>query len=182
MRQFLATTSWLGVILGVTLVLSTSACASGGGQEGIASSPAASTKSAAPEDAASSPAPEAAKAPQESDAAACGDAEFVDAARAPESFSDLDIPFYVCSHEMAAVTADDPLFVGEYVTNHEMIIVEMAVTKQFDQSDWEVIERSVEGDNAISKAQKPGYFLVVAIGPSRLAETDTSVHYTLRTQ
>ena len=46
----------------------------------------------------------------------------------------------------------DPLFVGEYDTDHEMIIVEMEIVNQFDASDWIVTERTVEGDNAITHA------------------------------
>lgn len=172
-----ATASGLGLILGVVLVLSTAACASVSGPESTPSS------SATPTDAAASTAPEnAVEVPDGNDPAACDDEEFTGAAMAPSQLADLGVPFYSCTHEETAVTGTDPLFVGEYVTNHELIIVEMAIADQFDASDWEVTDRSVEGDNAVTHAQKPGYSLVVAIGPTRMAPTDSSIHYTLRTQ
>lgn len=121
-------------------------------------------------------------AERESDAAACDDADFSEPATIPQQLDDLDVPFYECVHEMVAIEDNDPLFVGEYDTSHESIIIEMSITNQFDASDWEVSEVTVEGDNAVTHAQKPGYSLVVAIGPSRSPEATSSLHYTLRTQ
>lgn len=177
MRRSSVAASWLSVIFGAVLVLSTAACASGSVPDTALSDSSASTDAAASTD------PETAtETPDDNDAAVCSDSEFVDAAPIPTQFSDLDVPFYPCAHEMVALTGDDLIFVGEYVTNHEMIIVEMAVTDQFDASDWEVTDRSVEGDMAITTAQKPGYSLVIAIGPTRASDTDSSLHYTLRAQ
>jgi len=58
---------------------------------------------------------------------------------------------------VAAITGPDPLFEGEYVTGHALTIVNMVVRDQFEDSNWELIEISVEG-------------------------SDASTHYTLRTQ
>ncbi|QAV69726.1 hypothetical protein ESZ53_04295 [Salinibacterium sp. UTAS2018] len=113
---------------------------------------------------------------------ACGDTEFTDEVPIPQNLSTLDVPFYPCALEVAAVTGTDQFFVGEYVTGHALTIVNMVVRDQFEDSDWELIERSVEGSNTISRAQKPGYSLVVVVGPERSTDADTSIHYTLRTQ
>lgn len=111
---------------------------------------------------------------------ACEDqGETTDFAVIPDQLDDLDVPFYPCVREMVAMTGSDPLFVGEYDTHQASIIVEMSIKDQFDASEWEVTERSVAGDNAITKAQKPGYSLVVAIGPSRTPGAESSIHYTL---
>lgn len=174
MRKRSAITPWLGVAVGAALLLGATACASGDDPETSPSHPSnspTSTEPVPPSDGAA-----------DNDPAACDDGKFIDAASIPTQLSDLGIPFYPCAHEMTALTGADPVFVGEYVTNHETIIVEMAVTDQFDASDWEVTDRSVEGDMAITTAQKPGYSLVVAIGPTRASDTDSSLHYTLRAQ
>lgn len=121
-------------------------------------------------------------AEESADDTVCDDEAFTDAATIPPQLAELDVPFYACAHEMVAISESDPLFVGEYDTTHESILVEMSITDQFDASDWEVSERTVEGDNAITHAQKPGYTLVVAIGPSRTPEATSSVHYTLRAE
>lgn len=113
---------------------------------------------------------------------ACTDDAFGDSAVIPDVLADAGVPFYPCTVEMVAMPGTDPLFVGEYDTSHALIMVEMEITNQFDASDWTVSERTVEGDNAITHAQKPGYELVVVIGPSRTDAAAASVHYTLREQ
>lgn len=63
-----------------------------------------------------------------------------------------------------------------------MIIVEMAIASQLEDSGWETLDHSVEGDTAIRKTEKPGYSLVIAIGTDRNDATVTSIYYTLREQ
>lgn len=183
-RRPSAVKSWMGVILGATLMLSISACGTGTAPEDPTSSSPAASVSAPPPPAEStaSLAPEAtAERTGDNDATVCSDTDFGEAATMPELLSDLSIPFYACTHEMEALTGTDPLFVGAYDTNHEMIIVEMAIATQLEDSGWDTLDHSVEGDTAVRKAEKPGYSLVIAIGPERTG-AGTSIYYTLREQ
>jgi len=185
MRPSSAGALWLGLVLGAVVMLSTAACASGDRASSDASSPSDSATSVSPD----APSDDAEiltdpklKTQDLGGTVACGDTEFTDVAPIPQNLSTLDVPFYPCALEVAAVTGTDPLFVGEYVTGHALTIVNMVVRDQFEDSDWELIERSVEGSNTISRVQKPGYSLVVVVGPERTTDADTSIHYTLRTQ
>ncbi|MGO1513877.1 MAG: hypothetical protein ACTJGQ_11055 [Agrococcus casei] len=189
----------VGLTLLVLALACTSACTSGVLAEGdtTASPPEAAeaAETAAESPAASSEGPatptaaddgdESASEPEsqvESVGQACSDEDSGYVTSPPALLAELSVPFYPCVKEMTAMPGSDPLFVGEYDTDHEMIIVEMEIVNQFDASDWIVTERTVEGDNAITHAQKPGYELVVVIGPSRTDAAAASVHYTLREQ
>lgn len=110
----------------------------------------------------------------------CSATELAAASTAPAVFAELRVPFYPCGQEMTAVPGTDPLFVGEYVTGHELDTVTKVINDQFEESDWEIVGTTVEGTNTVSTAQKPGYSLVVVIGPTYMAETDVSIIYTLR--
>lgn len=111
---------------------------------------------------------------------ACSDTQFASPDTAPGALEDIDAPFYPCVHEMSAVTDTDPSFVGEYVTTHEQTAVESAIDDQIDASNWEVLERSAEGQNSVIMLRKSGNLLVVAVGPSRSGGSDISIYYTLR--
>ena len=173
--------SWTVAVLGTVLLFGATACAPSGETE---SAPPSESSSTAPTEAPGDVTEDTdAEADVESVVGGCDDVEFIDAAAIPSQLSDLSVPFYPCAHEAVARTdTDQLLFVGEYDTNHELIIIEMNITAQFDASDWEITDRTVEGDNAITQAQKPGYSLVVAIGPSRTSSAENSIHYTLREQ
>src|SRR5690554_6102737 len=134
----------VGLLLGLALVMGTISC----GQE--APEEPESPSAAAPEESEA----DANSAEESADDTVCDDEAFTDAATIPPQLAELDVPFYACAHEMVAISESDPLFVGEYDTTHESILVEMSITDQFDASDWEVSERTVEGDNAITHAQK----------------------------
>lgn len=184
----------IGPALAAMLVLGVSACAPTVTAEPGSSAPAESpaeqppTATSGEETVEEIPESTPAQAPEEEDeeetptapATACEDEAFPTPAPVPDELAELDIPFYPCAHEMTAIAASDPLFVGEYETSHELIVVEMAITNQFDASDWETGERTTDGDNAITQAHKPGYTLVVALGPTRGNESHSSIHYTLR--
>lgn len=114
--------------------------------------------------------------------ASCTDLGLGQDTAAPEQLAAVGIPFYECVAEMSAVPGSDPVFVGEYDSAQESIVLEMFFKDEFERSDWEIISNSVDGENAITQAQKPGYFVVVAIGPSRTPGAVSSIHYTLRTQ
>lgn len=195
MSRRIAQCSWRGIVLGAVLLFGVTACASSGAAPSAPAAsppasaaptgPAAETEddaqaAATPEAAAEAEAEAEADAGDEAEAGTCADGEFGAAATSPARFAALAVPFYPCVREMAAMTGSDPLFVGEYVTDHELIIVEAAIVAQFEASDWEVTEVSVEGDNAIRKAQLPGYSLVVVVGPERTNPERSSIHYTLR--
>lgn len=178
-----AVRSWVVAVLGTMLLFGATACAPSGETESTPPSESSSTALTEAPDDVTEDADINAEADVESVVGGCDDVEFIDAATIPSQLSDIGVPFYPCTHEAVARTDTDPLFfVGEYDTNHELIIVEMDITAQFDASDWEITDRTVEGDNAITQAQKPGYSLVVAIGPSRTSHTENSIHYTLREQ
>lgn len=110
----------------------------------------------------------------------CNATELAAASPAPAVFAELRVPFYPCGQEMTAVSGTDPIFVGEYVTGHELDTVTKVINDQFEESDWEVVGTTVEGTNTVSTAQKPGYSLVVVIGLTYMSETDISIIYTLR--
>ncbi|SFS00900.1 hypothetical protein SAMN04487783_0496 [Agrococcus baldri] len=188
MSRPIARRSWRGIVLGAVLLFGVSACATSGAAP---SAPPPSTSTAVPtEDSADADAEVAAEvevesaadaaATVETEAGSCDDAEFGDVAARPDPLAELGIPFYPCTREMTAMPGTDPLFVGEYVTDHELIIVEAAIVAQFDASDWEITDSTVEGDNAIRTAQMPGYSLVVVVGPERTNPDSSSIHYTLR--
>lgn len=112
----------------------------------------------------------------------CEDGDAAARAEMPTELAELDVPFYPCLVEMSAIPGSDPLFVGEYDTDHPSVLVEAEILLQFEGSGWEVISRANEGDNTITQAEMPGYSLVVVVGPSRMPDAESSVHYTLRPQ
>ncbi|MGF3055531.1 hypothetical protein [Microbacterium sp. YY-01] len=112
--------------------------------------------------------------------AGCQNVMFDDAAEIPAILAENDVPFYPCTHKMTGVQADDPLFVGEFVTEHELTIVNMVVRDQFEASGWEIVDRTVDGQNTVNQARKDGLFLVLVVGPERTDDFITSLHYTLR--
>lgn len=114
--------------------------------------------------------------------ATCADLGFVGDAVVPPELADLGVPFYECVEEAVAMPGSDPLFVGEYDSGQDVDVIEELFQETFDRSDWKVVSSTVEAHNAITRAHRPGYHLVVAIGPSRSAEAATSIHYTLRAQ
>lgn len=112
----------------------------------------------------------------------CEDGDAAARAEIPNELAELSVPFYPCLVEMSAIPGSDPLFVGEYDTDHPSVLVEAEILLQFEGSDWEVTSRANEGDNTITQAEMPGYSLVVVVGPSRMPDAESSVHYTLRPQ
>lgn len=101
----------------------------------------------------------------------------------PEGFPNIGVPFYSPSVQVAAPESGSDLYVLEYVTDHEMTIVNMFVQDNVvEKNGWHDVSRSVEGQTTATQATSQGYSLVIAVLPERANETKTSIHYTLRRQ
>lgn len=100
----------------------------------------------------------------------------------PDGFPDIGVPFYSPSEQVAAMGEAGDVYVLEYVTHHELTIVNMFFDGAMTDHGWSNIDRSVEGQMTVTKATGHGYSLVIAVGPERTDDTKTSIHYTLRPQ
>lgn len=100
----------------------------------------------------------------------------------PDGFPDIGVPFYTPSTQVAGTGEPGGMYVLEYVTEHELTIVNMFVRDSLAAKGWNNIVRTVEGQMTISKATARGYSLVMAVGPERTDEMKTSIHYTVRPQ
>lgn len=191
--------TWFAVLLGFALTFSISACMPGSedpaqptetSQADTSENESADTNKPEAQPEADSNTPDTPKESEKSgekakettDATTCQDSQFAGPAKIPAPLKDSAAPFYPCTHEMAAVDGSDPLFVGEYVTSHELTIVNMFYEDQFNDSQWNVTNKFVEGSQTVTEAAKSGYSLVVVVAPNRIDESETSIHYTLRQQ
>jgi hypothetical protein len=99
----------------------------------------------------------------------------------PEGFPNIGVPFYSGTTLMAATGDGDP-YVLEYQSADEQATVNTFIADTLVENCWELLETTTEGTMSVNKAWTPGYSLVIAIGPDRVDEALTGIHYTLREQ
>lgn len=99
----------------------------------------------------------------------------------PEGFPNIGVPFYAGTTLMAATGAGDP-YVLEYQSADDQATVNAFIADTLVDNCWELLETTTEGTMSVNKAWTPGYSLVIAVGPDRVDDSLTGIHYTLREQ
>lgn len=114
--------------------------------------------------------------------AADTDAEDRRPAGLPDQLPDVGLPFYYPSELVASPSAGDP-WVLEFVTDHELTIVNNTIAHEFSESNgWQDVVREVNGQLTVTTGSKDGYLLVIAVASEPSDDFKTSLYYTLSTQ
>lgn len=97
----------------------------------------------------------------------------------PEGLPDIGVPFYQPAELVATPSVGGP-WVLEFVTDHELTIVNNTIANEFsDLNGWEQVNREVEGQRTVTQGMKDGYHLVIAVASEPQDESKTSLYYTL---
>lgn len=100
----------------------------------------------------------------------------------PDDFPDVGVPFYSPAELVASPSAGDP-WVLEFVTDHELTIVNNTIANEFsDLNGWRDVTREVNGQQTVTTGHIDGYQLVIAVAPEPSDDLKTSLYYTLSTQ
>ncbi|MGO3735486.1 MAG: hypothetical protein ACTJFR_10145, partial [Canibacter sp.] len=76
----------------------------------------------------------------------------------------------------------DP-WVLEFVTDHELTIVNNTIANEFsEQNGWRDVTREVDGQLTVTTGNIDGYLLVIAVASEPSDDFKTSLYYTLSTQ
>lgn len=128
--------------------------------------------------------PSAAASPDAPDAPAEAtdepDASAEASSNTPDGFPDIGLPIYSPAEQMTMNIDSDELYLLEYVTDHELTIVNMFFADRLVEGPWHDVSRSVDGQTTVTTATRDGYSLVVAVLPDRVDDTRTTIHYTIR--
>src|SRR5690554_2675545 len=156
---------------------------------GLALSASACASPAEPATAPHTAAPDAAPTTEEAPADAAPEAECHSGsvgtsalpANLPDGFPNIGVPFYSGTTLMAATGNGDP-YVLEYQSADDQGTVNAFMADTLVENCWELLETTTEGNMSVNKAWTPGYSLVIAVGPDRVDDALTGIHYTLREQ
>lgn len=100
----------------------------------------------------------------------------------PDDFPNIGVPFYYPSELVASPSDADP-WVLEFVTDHELTIVNNTIANEFsEQNGWRDVTREVDGQLTVTTGNIDGYLLVIAVASEPSDDFKTSLYYTLSTQ
>ena len=100
----------------------------------------------------------------------------------PDNFPNIGVPFYYPSELVASPSDADP-WVLEFVTDHELTIVNNTIANEFsEQNGWRDVTREVDGQLTVTTGNIDGYLLVIAVASEPSDDFKTSLYYTLSTQ